>query len=91
MLIYMTVSFFWKGKEPQYAPDITGVTADGSSLYSLSDNRGKTGTVLIFFNHNTGKAVELMQQLSAVAPEYDADVMAVATGEGTVEEQLAVM
>ena len=78
-------------KEPAYAPDITGVTADGKSLYSLSENLGKNGTLLVFFDHDTDKAVTAMQLISQVAPEYDVDVMAVATGKGTVEEQIAIL
>lgn len=91
IVVYFIVSAIWKPKEPQYAPDITGVTADGQSLYSLADNFGKTGTVLVFFNHDTGKAIELMQQLTAAAPNYAVDVVAVATGKGSIEEQKAIM
>lgn len=91
LISYFVISALWKEEEPQYAPDITGVTADGETLYSLSDNLGKSGTVLIFFNHDTGKAIELMQQLSTLAPEYAVDVIAVATGEGTIAEQVAIM
>lgn len=91
LISYFIISAVWKEDEPQYAYDITGVTADGETLYSLSDNYGSTGTVLIFFNHDTGKAIELMQQLSAAAPDYHVDVIAVATGEGTIEEQKAIM
>ncbi|MBR6793033.1 MAG: TlpA family protein disulfide reductase, partial [Clostridia bacterium] len=58
------------------------------SLYSLSDNLGKTGTVLVFFDCETPKAIEVMQLISQVAPNYNVDVMAVSKGTGTVEEQL---
>ena len=34
--------------EPQPAPDITGVAYDETSLYSLSENFGEHGTVLVF-------------------------------------------
>ncbi|MBQ8893652.1 MAG: TlpA family protein disulfide reductase [Clostridia bacterium] len=91
ILAYLILSAVWKEEEPQYAIDITGVTADGKTLYSLSDNYGEQGTVLVFFNHNTGKAIEVLQQISKIAPEYDADVIAVATGEGTISEQIAIM
>lgn len=91
LVSYFIISAVWKEEEPQYAPDITGVTADGETLYSLSDNLGKSGTVLIFFNHDTGKALEMMQQLSTLAPDYTVDVIAVATGEGTIAEQVAIM
>lgn len=91
LISYFVISAVWKDEEPQYAPDITGVTADGETLFSLSDNLGNTGTVLVFFNHNTGKAIEVLQLLSQVAPDYAVDVVAVATGEGSIEEQLAIM
>jgi peroxiredoxin len=89
---YFVISALWQPKEPQPAPDVTGVTADGSSLYSLSENKGKSGTVLIFFNLNTGNAVETMEQLSRLSAEFPTvDVMAVSTGEGAIPEQLSAM
>lgn len=81
----------FRDKKSQPAIDITGVTADGQTQFTLSENEGKIGTVLIFFNHNTGKAIETMQMLSELAPNYNVDVVAVATGSGTIEEQLAIM
>ncbi len=93
LVSYFVISALWKEEEPPCAPDITGVTANGKTLYSLSDNYGANGkgTVLVFFNHDTGKAIELMQQLSDIAPQYDVDVIAVATGKGSIKEQIAIM
>lgn len=91
LLLYLVLSLVWRSDDPQYAPDITGVTADGTSLFSLSDNRGETGTVLIFFDPETGKAVELMQQLSTAVEGYEVDVVAVAVGAESVEGELALM
>lgn len=89
---YLIISALWQPREAQPALNVTGVTADGSSLYSLSDNQGKSGTVLIFFDLKTGNAVETMTLLSHVAADYPSvDVMAVSTGEGTIPEQLASM
>ena len=87
---YLIVSSILNKNENRYAPDICGVTADKKS-YSLSDNLNKTGTLLIFFDCDTPKAVELMQSISKLAPSYNVDVMAVSTGEGTIEEQIALM
>lgn len=94
VVLVFIISFFIISsltKEPAYAPDLTGVTADGKSLYSLSENLGKTGTLLIFFDHDTEKAVTAMQLISQVAPDYDVDVVAIATGKGTIEEQTAIL
>ncbi len=91
LLSYLVISSVWKKQEHQYAPDITGVMADGKSLYSLSENLEKTGTLLIFFDLDTDKAVEVLQLISSVAPEYNIDVIAVSTGKGTIEEQTALL
>lgn len=92
ILAYLIISAIWSPREPQYAPDITGVTADGKSLYSLSENRGKKGTVLLFFDHDTPKAMEVLSQIAAAAPDYETvDVIAVATGEGTIPQQLTIL
>ncbi len=89
---YLIISALWIPKDPKPAPDLTGVTADGKTLYSLSDNRGKSGTVLLFFDTETPKALELMQQLSAAVPKYETvDVVAVSVGKGSIEEQLSAL
>lgn len=88
LMSYLIISSIINKEQHQYAPDITGVTADGKTLYSLSDNLGKKGTVLVFFDCETPKAIEVMQLISQVAPNYDVDVMAISKGDGTIEEQL---
>ncbi len=76
------------GDEPQKALDITGVCADEQTLYSLSDNYGQKGTILVFFDLDTGKAVELMESLREITPDYpEVDVIAVSTTQGTIAEQ----
>ena len=91
LISYLIIASVWKKNEHRYAPDITGVTADGKTLYSLSDNLDSTATLLVFFDHKTDKAVEVLQLISTVAPDYDVDVMAIATGEGTIEEQIKIL
>ena len=76
------------GKEPQKAPDITGVCSDEKTLYSLSDHYGQKGTFLVFFDLDTGKAVELLETLKTVVPEFpEVEVIAVSTTKGTISEQ----
>ncbi|MBQ7095675.1 MAG: redoxin domain-containing protein [Clostridia bacterium] len=84
-LSLMIASLLLKGKDPQPALNITGVAEDGS-LTSLSDHFGKKATVLLFFDVETPKALELLEQIDALAPKYDAEVMAVAC-HGKMEEQ----
>lgn len=89
--VYLILSAALKEPQPQPAMDITGPTQDGT-LFSLLDNKGERGTLLIFFNHDTGKAINAMVQISEIAPEYKTvDIVAVATGKGTIEEQIAIM
>ena len=57
LMSYLILSSIINKNQNKYAPDITGVTADGKSLYSLSDNLGKTGTHSIFYNHLIGKKI----------------------------------
>jgi len=87
LLSYLIISSIFKSKEPKFAHDITGVETDGRTLYSLSDGYGKAGTVLVFFDIDTGKAVELLQQLTKAAPESTVNVVAVATSQKSIEEQ----
>lgn len=91
LLSYLILSTVIKRSEPAYAPDITGVAADGKTLFSLSENLGKTGTLLIFFDQTTDKAISAMQLISKVAPDYEVDVVAVSTEKGTIEDQLVAL
>lgn len=79
-----------KDKEPQPAPDITGVTADGKSLYSLSEGQGKP-RALIFFDLNTRHSQELMQLLIPAAAEKGVEVVAVCIDAESVEQGLLRM
>ena len=90
-LSYVILSTIIKRSEPTYAPDITGVTADGKTLYSLSDHRGEKGTALLFFNPNEEKSIEILQLLSQIAPEYSVEVLPVSLGEEPIEKQTALL
>ena len=91
LLTFFILSLFaGKDKEPQPAPDITGVTADGTSLYSLSEGLGKP-CALIFFDLETRHSQELMQALIPAAAEKGVDVMAVCLDAESVEQGLARM
>ncbi len=84
-LSLMIASLLLRGKEPKPALNITGVAGDGS-LVSLSDHFGKKSTVLLFFDIETPKALELLEQIDALAPQYEVEVMAVAC-HGEMKEQ----
>lgn len=84
-LSLMIASLLLRGKEPKPALNITGVAEDGS-LVSLSDHFGKKSTVLLFFDIETPKALELLEQIDALAPQYEVEVMAVAC-HGEMKEQ----
>ncbi len=86
-LSYFIISSFLKDHSPQQAYDITGVADDGTTLISLSDYFGTKGTVLVFFDIDTGKAIDLLQQLSSLAPDYPVTIFAVATSRKPIEEQ----
>lgn len=86
-LSLMIAALILKEKEPQPALDIIGVAEDGS-LCALSDHFNKTPTVLLFFDIDTPKALELLEQLDALAPKYEVDVMAVACN-GKMKHQKA--
>ena len=61
------------------AIDFSGATIDGKVI-SLSDNYGKTGTVLCFFDPQTTESIELVEQLVDTA-NGRADIMPVCTTE----------
>lgn len=90
-LSYVLISTVIKRSEPTYAPDITGVTADGKTLYSLSDHFGEKGTVLVFFDPKDEKSIQMLQLLSQVTPEFSSEVMAVSLSEDPIESQTALM
>lgn len=88
-LIAWLIASLLIGKGPQPALDIIGPDAKGE-LHALSDNFGKQGTVLLFFDTKTEKATELLEQMVALEGNYDVDVMAVAVN-GDYEEQKAAL
>ncbi len=91
LLTFFILSLFTgTDKDPSPAPDITGVTADGTSLYSLSDSLGKP-CALIFFDLETRHSQELMQTLIPAAEEKGVDVVAVCIDAENVEHGLARM
>lgn len=50
LAVFFIVTAVTGKKDPQPAPDITGVAYDETSLYSLSENFGDHGTVLVFLD-----------------------------------------
>lgn len=83
-LIFVGAFFIAKGllgeKEPQPAYDVSGVNYEGK-ITSLSDHFNHQGTVLLFFDLQTPKAVELLEQVNKIAPNYDVAVMATLHGD----------
>lgn len=47
-VVFFIITTVTKEKEPQPAPDITGVAYDETTLFSLSENFGLQGTALVF-------------------------------------------
>ena len=75
-----------KNKEPEPAPDITGVSYDEATLYSLSENFGATGTVLIFFDPYEEETMSLLEELIA-AGGGRADIFAVSVSKEPIHAQ----
>ena len=71
------------------AIDFSGATIDGKVI-SLSDNYGKTGTVLCFFDPQTTESIELVEQLVDTA-NGRADIMPVCTTELDQQKALELM
>lgn len=82
--------FINEDKAPQPAPDVVGPKADGS-IYSLSDNFGKQGVALIFFELEHRHSVEAMQHLIPKAKEQKVEVVAVCVSQLPIEQSLAKM
>ena len=88
LISYLLASLFL-GSKPQPALDITGPDGEGV-LHSLSDHFGKEPSVLLFFDTETEKATELLNQLIALKKDYDFALVAVATGENLNEQKAAL-
>lgn len=79
-----------KKKEPQPAPEITGVAYDETSLYSLSDHRGQKGTILTFFDPAQEDTVTLLETLIA-ANRGRVEILAVSVSALPIAEQKAFL
>lgn len=74
------ISAVTEKKEPQPAPDITGVAYDETSLYSLSENYGTHGTVLVFLDPMKEEDLQYLSSLNAMDPKKE-QVIAVSLSE----------
>lgn len=76
LLTYWILDGIVQHKDPQPALDITGVEYDETSLFSLSDNYGKTGTALLFFDPAVSESTDLLGKVLEANGER-VDVLAV--------------
>ncbi len=91
VLTFFILTLFIGKKEPQPAIDVTGVEADGQTLYSLSENFGKKGVALVFFELEHRHSQEVLQRIVPKAKELGVEVVAVCVSDGTIQESLARM
>ena len=89
-LTFYLLTFFIKDKEPAPAPDIVGAQANGK-LYSLSENFGKQGVALIFFELEHRHSQEAMENIIPKAKELKVPVVAVCVSALSIEESQARM
>ena len=87
-LTFYILTLFIHDKEPVPAPDIVGTRADGT-LYSLSENFGKQGVALIFFELDHRHSQEAMENIIPKAKELGIPVVAVCVSELSIEESQA--
>ncbi len=73
-------------KEPKPAPDITGVSADETSLYSLSENFGSHGTVLVFLDPMIEKDLLYLAEIMMMDPQRE-QVIAVSISKEPIAAQ----
>ena len=71
-------------KKPQPAIDFTAVSQNGVR-FTLSENYGKSGTVLIFIDPETEGSVSLANKL--IANRKNADIIAVSVSKLSADEQ----
>ena len=90
-LSFFILSLFIRDKEPQPAPDIVGVGADGQTLYALSDQYGERGIALVFFGLDHRHSQEVMQRIVPQAEKEGVLVVAVCTEVSSVEQALQKM
>lgn len=87
-LTFFVLTLFIKDKEPAPAPDIVGAQADGT-LYSLSENFGKQGVALIFFELEHRHSQDAMGNIIPKAKELGVPVVAVCVSDLSIEESQA--
>ena len=87
-LTFYILTFFIHDKEPAPAPDLIGPRADGS-VYSLSENFGKQGVALIFFELEHRHSQEAMENIVPKAKELGVPTVAVCVSELSIEESQA--
>ncbi len=87
-LTFFILTLFIRDKEPAPAPDLVGPQADGS-LYSLSENFGKEGVALIFFELEHRHSQEAMENIIPKAKELEIPTIAVCVSELSIEESQA--
>ena len=85
ILTFFILTLFIKEKEPQPAPNIVGVGADGETLYALDEQFGR-GIALVFFGLDHRHSQEVMQRLIPQAEKEGILVVAVCTEKGSIEE-----
>ena len=90
-LVFIAAYFIIKPfiEEDKEAIDFSGGTASGEVL-SLSDNFGKTGTVLCFFDPQAEQSLQLVEQLVDTV-NGRADIIAVAVTDLEAQDALALM
>ncbi len=91
ILTFFILSLFIGDKEPQPAIDIVGVEKDGATLYSLSENFGKKGVALVFFELEHRHSQEVMQRMVPKAKELGVEVVAVCVSDLSIKESLQKM
>lgn len=88
ILTFYILTLFIHDKEPAPAPDLVGAQADGS-VYSLSENFGKQGVALIFFELEHRHSQEAMENIVPKAKELGVPTVAVCVSELSIEESQA--
>ena len=86
LITYLVLNMILEHKDPQPALDITGVEYDETSLFSLSDNYGKTGTILLFFDPAVSQSTDLLADVF-MANQKQADLLAVSVSKESFATQ----
>ncbi len=86
LVAFLLVDGITRNKEPQPAPDATGVLYSDQSLFALSDNFGKTPTVLVFFDPQEQKTLTHLMQVYE-AGNTRADIIGVSISQLPIDQQ----